>query len=509
MFGAIEATNADEALLAIVLANDADTAAIAGDPLELGLLQHASAQGLDIAGTRRAHERVAGRPFDSAWKFMRSTVETDGRRRSYFKGAPEVLLQRAALSAEEHAHWKQRADVWADEGYRVLGLAASEEEYEHGLRFLGLVMLWDPPRPEVPVAIRTAQAAGVRVLMVTGDHPGTARAVARVIGMPEGDVLTGPQVESMSRNQLREAVASASVFARVTPEHKLRIVEALKSRDEVVAMTGDGVNDAPAIKRADVGVAMGQRGSDVTREVADLVLLDDNFATIVNAIEEGRSIYENIRKFMRFLFSTNVALVLLVVTGTVLAYLSGLREISGAVLLPLTAIQLLWINFAGDGPPALALSLDRNAGVMSQRPRPASSPLLDRQSLTFILSTGAIKAFAGVALLCFLPVYGFSGSAARTAVFLFEAMAQIVFVYPARRLEGSVSRNVSLDIIVAVGIAVQILMVLLPGFRAPLGLTALPVPGLAVVAIAVLATSALAEIVNQLSRPGRRPNLRR
>ena len=202
------------------------------------------------------------------------------------------------------------------------------------------------------------------------------------------------------------AVREPTVFARVTPEHKLRMVDALKERGEIVAMTGDGVNDAPALKRSDVGVAMGERGSDVAREVADLVLLDDNFATIVAAIEEGRNIYENIQKFIRFLFSTNVALVILVVVGAIGASALDLRDAAGAILLPLTAVQLLWINIITDGPPALAIGFDRNEGVMDRPPRPPSSALLDRPSTSFILSTGVAKALVGLALLVTLPVLG-------------------------------------------------------------------------------------------------------
>jgi P-type Ca2+ transporter type 2C len=180
------------------------------------------------------------------------------------------------------------------------------------LSFLGLALLWDPPRQEVPEAIRQALAAGVRVVMVTGDHPATALSVANEVGIPPGRVVTGLDLETLSSEELSYAVKDANVFARVTPEDKLRLVEALKANGEIVAVTGDGVNDAPALKRSDVGVAMGLRGSDVSREVADLVLLDDNFATIVAAIKEGRNVYENIQKFIRFLFCANLALTLIV-----------------------------------------------------------------------------------------------------------------------------------------------------------------------------------------------------
>ena len=221
----------------------------------------------------------------------------------------------------------------------------------------------------------------------------------------------------------------------MTPEHKLRLVEALKDTGEIVAVTGDGVNDAPALKRSDVGVAMGQRGSDVSREVSDVVLLDDNFATIVAAIEEGRSIYENIQKFIRFFFSTDMALIALMTAGLALAFLLGLKDPAGGTfLLPLTAAQLLWINVVADGPPALALAFDRNPGVMSKPPRPPSARLLDAASLRFIVISGTAKAVGGIAFLGAMPQLGFSLDETRTSVFLYESMMQLVFVYPSRRI---------------------------------------------------------------------------
>ena len=230
---------------------------------------------------------------------------------------------------------------------------------------------------------------------------------------------------------MRDLVRHVNVFARVAPEHKLRLVEALKDNGEIVAVTGDGVNDAPALKRSDVGVAMGQRGSDVSREVADVVLLDDNFATIVAAIEEGRSIYENIQKFIRFFFSTDLALIALMTAGLAMAFLLGLKDPAGGTfLLPLTAVQLLWINVVADGPPALALAFDRNPGVMNKPPRPPRSKLLDAASLRFIIISGTSKAFGGIAFLGAMPQLGFSLDETRTSLFIYESMLQLVFAYP-------------------------------------------------------------------------------
>ncbi len=487
----------DEALKAMVLANDADLEAQAGDPLEIGLLEYAREQGADIGALRGAHPRQSLRPFDSAWKFMRVTVADADDRCSYLKGAPEILIARSRLDERERQEWLARADAAATEGFRVLALAQSADEQETELDLLGLALLWDPPRAEVPDAIRLAQAAGVRVVMITGDHPGTASAVARNIGMACTEVMTGAELDQLDAQQLQAAIRNIGVFARVSPEHKLRLVEILKANGEIVAMTGDGVNDAPALKRADVGIAMGQRGSDVTREVADLVLLDDNFATIVGAIEEGRSIYENIQKFIRFLFSTNVALVVLVLGGAILAYTQGLRDSAGLLLLPLTAIQLLWINFIADGPPALALALDRNPGVMLRPPRPANSTLLDAPSIRFIFSTGLIKAFTGLALLVFMPLYGYTGTVVRTAVFLFEACAQLVFAYPSRRVGHRPMNNPVLHVIVVLSLILQGLTIALPSLRNMLGLESLDLRALIIVLVAVTTTWLLAEWINR------------
>src|SRR5262249_11041847 len=223
-------------------------------------------------------------------KFMRVTVDEYGQLVSYLKGAPEVLLSRSRLSDDERRSWEEKAQAYAAEGFRVLALAWRKGEGDDRLIFLGLTLLWDPPRNEVPEAMRQARDAGLRVVMVTGDHPATALAVANEVSITPGRVLTGVDLETLSPTELSHAVKEANVFARVAPEDKLRLVEAFKANGEIVAVTGDGVNDAPALKRSDVSVAMGLRGSDVSREVADLVLLDDNFATIVAAIKEGRNI---------------------------------------------------------------------------------------------------------------------------------------------------------------------------------------------------------------------------
>jgi Ca2+-transporting ATPase len=303
----------------------------------------------------------------------------------------------------------------------------------------------------------------------------------------------------MTPEALRQAAGETNVFARVAPEHKLRLVEALKQSGEIVAMTGDGVNDAPALKRSDVGVAMGERGSDVSREVADLVLMDDNFASIVSAIEEGRSIYENIQKFIRFLFATNLAEILIVVGGAFGAVLMGLRDEAGAILLPLTAVQLLWVNIITDGPPALALGLDRNPGVMQERPRDPQAPLLDRESLRFILIVGGIKGLIGGALLVVMPLIEFSLLETRTAIFLHATIGQLFLAYPARRINASPQFNATLLLAVIAGVVVQLLTVLVPGLRLLLGLEPPTLELLTLVSAAVLLTWGAAEAYSRIA----------
>jgi Ca2+-transporting ATPase len=482
----VQTDDPQRALRAMVLANEAEPDTGAGDPLENGLFAYAREQGVDPIAVRQACARQSTRAFDGAWKYMRVTVAEPGDGVvSYLKGAPEVLLARCELPAQERRAWAARAEECATRGLRVLALAWARGEAEQGLGWLGLVLFWDPPRAEVPGAVQAARAAGVRVVMVTGDHPATAAAIARTIGIDAHDVATGAELDALAPGELRERLASTDVYARVTPEHKLQLVEALKERGEVVAMTGDGVNDAAALKRADVGVAMGRRGSDVSREVSDLVLLDDNFATIVSAIDEGRNIYENIQKSIHFLFSTNVSLVLLVSIGAIGSALLGLRDAEGALLVPLTAVQLLWINIISNGPPALAVGLDRTPGVMSRGPRASDSALLSRHALHFVLVTGSAKAALGLTLLMTLPVLGYSAEATRTAVFLFETIAQLAYVYPSRQLELRPLGNRVLNTIVVLSILLQPALVYLPATRELLALEPITLEAWAVLLAAV------------------------
>jgi len=484
------------ALVAMAVANDADHRSGAGDPVDLALFDAVRTRGGDPDRLRADRPRQGAVPFDSDAKFMSVTVEEGGRPITYLKGAPEVLVGRAGLPPAELAEWETRTRGLAEAGLRVLALA---REGSDGLELLGLVSLWDPPRAEVGASVASARAAGVRVVMITGDHPATAATVARAVGIESAPLLTGADLDTMAPGELERRVGGVAVFARVSPEHKLRIVAALQAAGEVVAVTGDGVNDAPALKRSDVGIAMGQRGSDVSREAADLVLLDDNFATIVAAIEEGRSIYENIQKFIRFLFSTNLSELLVVSLGALAAFFLNIRATDGSLLLPLTAAQLLWINLITDGAPALALGFDRNPGVMRRPPRDPREPLLDRRSLAFIGWSGLLKAGVALGLLWALPRFlDQSLEVSRTAGFVFMAAGQLVFAYPARRTELDPPTNPGLHLAVVAGFLLQALTVTV----APL-MTAFDTTGLTTVAavaagVAVVAAWAAAEGVGRL-----------
>jgi Ca2+-transporting ATPase len=489
----LDASDLPRAFAAIVLANDADLATGAGDPLELGLLRYAASHGADLHQLRRRHVVVDERPFDSAWKFSRVTVRDGAGVVSYVKGAPEVVFSRAVLPEAERESWREKADAYAREGFRVLAIAWADGQTEDRLSLIGLALFWDPPRAEVPGAVATALAAGIRVVMITGDHPTTALAVAHLIGIPGVRVLTGEDLDDYESAALTDAFAEVNVFARVRPEQKLQIVEALQAQGQIVAMTGDGVNDAPALKRSEVGVAMGQRGSDVSREVADIVLLDDNFATMVHAIEEGRGIYENIQKFLRFLFSTNLSEVLLVASGALLAFWLNLRDEVGNLMLPLTAAQILWINLLTDGLPALALAFDRTPGVMQQPPRPATSPLLDRPSVRFVVAAGTMKALLALGILGLVPWFGYSLGEARAATFHFMAVGQLLLTYPSRHTWMHPLPNAYLLAAVVAGIGIQIAAATVPAASRLLGNAAIPLELWGVVCVGALLAWGLAE----------------
>ena len=373
-----------------------------GDPTETALLHAAHDAGIDVIGLRRAAPRTGERPFDSDRKRM-STVHgpLDGRvpalapllqdaPLAFVKGAIDGLLDHASHVWQESGavaldhEWRERItaanQTMASEGMRVLGVAYRAlpdadalDVAEEDLTIIGLVGIIDPPREEVRDAVATCRAAGIRPIMITGDHPLTARAIAHDLGIGDSDrTLTGAELEHLDDVALDTALHEVSVFARVSPEHKLRIVRALQQQGHVVAMTGDGVNDAPALKRADIGVAMGITGTDVSKEAADMVLRDDNFATIVAAVEEGRVIYDNLRRFVSFAVAGNLGKIIVMLGWPIPYLLSGGQVDAAIALLPL---QLLWLNLMTDGLLGLSMGVEpAERGVMRRAPnRPGSS----------------------------------------------------------------------------------------------------------------------------------------
>ena len=393
---------------------------IIGDPTEGALLVVAEKAGIRYDDTWSKYTELSEISFDSARKRMTSICkDEDGSLWAFSKGAPEVLLPLCDRGYEygEICEFTERnrenvlaiSAGFAANALRVLAFAFrpvekelpewEPEKLERNLIFVGLVGMIDPARDEVKDAIRTCLDAGIRPIMITGDHELTARAIAVEVGLIERDaeVVTGKMIEKMSKEELREVVRNIDVYARVAPDHKLQIVNALKSHNEVVAMTGDGVNDAPAVKTADVGVSMGVRGADVTKEASDVILTDDNFATIVTAVEKGREIYSNIRKFVRFLLAANFDEIFLIFTIIII----GLP-------LPITPIQILWLNLATDGFPALALGVDPpEEGVMDRPPRKPGQKMMDRGMILFVVIAGFV-AFVAAAFvfLWSLTTYG-------------------------------------------------------------------------------------------------------
>jgi len=393
---------------------------VQGDPTEGALVVAARKAGLEDEALDARFERIGEVPFSSERKLM-TTIHTDRQKQerilAFTKGAPDILLGRCshelvgeesrALTPERRAEILRSNETLASEALRTLGVAFRllpagafeadevDERIERDLVFAGLIGMIDPPREEAKEAVARARTAGIRPMMITGDHPKTAAVIANELGISEsGRAVTGAELERMAEEMLDQTVREVSVYARVNPEHKLRIVKALQREGAIVAMTGDGVNDAPALKTADIGVAMGITGTDVSKQAADMVLADDNFATIVAAVEQGRAIFSNIRKFLRYLLSSNIGEVMTMFFGVLLAHAIGLRAEAGSpVVLPLLATQILWVNLVTDGAPALALGVDpADVDVMNDPPRPRDEAVITRSMWTGILFVGVVVA---------------------------------------------------------------------------------------------------------------------
>ncbi len=482
---------------------------VQGDPTEGALLVAARKAGLNGDALGRRFARVGEIPFSSARRLM-STVHTDaersGERVLFTKGAPDVLLQHCShelvgeapqpLSDTRRADLLKTNENLAGRALRTLGIAFRalparngthqdiDERAEHELVFAGVIGMIDPPRDEAREAVARAIRAGIRPMMITGDHPATARVIAVDLGMSiDGRAVTGTELDRTTDAALAPLVREVSVYARVNPEHKLRLVTALQRQGAIVAMTGDGVNDAPALKRADIGVAMGITGTDVSKQAADLVLADDNFASIVEAVEEGRAIFANIRKFLRYLLSSNIGEVITMFVGVLMAKAIGLRTDEESLVLPLLATQLLWINLVTDGAPALALGLDpADPGLMDRPPRATDEAVITRRTWGGIAAVGVIMAAGTLFVLDGSLPGGFVDGTgerryAQTMAFTTLMLFQVFNVFNARSEERSafsgLFTNRWLWISVGVSLALQGAVIYTPFLQQAFSTTAL------------------------------------
>ena len=451
---------------------------VIGDPMEGAMLVLAVKGGIDRETLSAQLPRVAEIPFDSAHKFMATLHRSRDRILLFVKGAPELVLERCEtwlggrvgeLEPQPLGHAERERILSAnagmgDQGLRVLAVASAsfpavkfnaEQDLfalVKNLTFVGLVGLMDPPRPEAKEAIVLCRRAGIEVKMITGDQQGTAAAIARELGL-HGRVMNGRELDSIEPDQLAESIEDIAVFARVAPEHKLKIIQALKSRGQIVAMTGDGVNDAPALKNAHIGVAMGVTGTEVAKEAATMVLTDDNFATIVGAVREGRTIYDNIVKFVRFQLSTNVGAI-------VTMFLAALLELPD----PFTPIQILWVNIIMDGPPAMALGLEpAQPEIMREKPRVPGADILTWSRLARVCFLGGIMVVGTLGVLIWSG-HRYGTAISLTMAFSTFVMFQVFNVFNARSEFSSTFsvgffRNRTLWIAVGMVALLQVLVV--------------------------------------------------
>jgi magnesium-transporting ATPase (P-type) len=468
-----------QALIEVVaVANDAQVVEedgqwkVAGEPTEGALRTLAHKAGFDTDG----HERHASIPFESANKFMATLNTTpSGQRRILLKGAPDRLLDRCPhelgvqgqIEPLDRPYWEAQIDRLSREGLRVLAAAARETHAGHAelsladveddMVFLGLVGITDPPRPEAIQAIAACRGAGIRVKMITGDHAGTARAIGSEMGLGDASgltVITGAELDAADEATLQTLAQRGDIFARTSPEHKLRLVQALQASGEVVAMTGDGVNDAPALKRADVGVAMGIKGTEATKEAADIVLADDNFATIAHAIEEGRTIYDNLRKAILFILPTNGAQGLVMLAAVVFG-----------LTLPLTPVQILWVNMVVAVTLALALAFEpAEPGVMQRPPRKPGTPIMGGAMLWRVAIVSLL--IGGATMLAFeVELWrGMELDVARTMAVNTLVIAQAFYLFNSRFLAASSLSRPHLFTNRAAWVAVGVLMLLQSAF---------------------------------------------
>jgi P-type Ca2+ transporter type 2C len=508
-----------ELLTAAALVNDAELLRdeaegdwrVKGDPTEGALIVAAAKAGVGVGNLAARFPRIDEIPFTSETKRM-TTLHADGRDTVAFtKGAPELILASCDLVRTEEGevalHAAAREEIiaasrlMAADALRVLAVArkhgSTRETAEKGMTFLGLIGMIDPPRPEAQAAIRKCRAAGIRPVMITGDHPVTAQAVARELGLfTDGRTVSGADLEKMDDARLEEEVQQIQVYARVSPAHKLRVVTALQKKGEVVAMTGDGVNDAPALKKADIGIAMGITGTPVSKEAAAMILTDDNFASIVSAVEEGRGIFDNIKKYLMYLLSSNIGEIGLM-AGAMLF----------ALPLPLSAVQILYVNLATDGLPALALAVDpQDADLMHRPPRDAGKGIFTRPVVTLIVVGGGWSTIVNLSLFAWARGSGRSDLEAMMMTFVSLVLIQFFKAYNFRSDRNSLLRdpfaNRWLNLAVLWEIPLLIVIVYLPALQKPFGTFPLSLGDWFLIAAASFSVCPVLEFAKWLERRG-------
>ncbi len=472
----------EELLKISVLCNNASIEnGLVGDPTETALLIAARKADLEKPDLEKKYPFITEIPFSSERKRM-TVVRKDGTSKiAYVKGAAETILERCSkkyqdgkisnLTKRDRGKILSANEEFSKQALRVLAFAykdvsnskLSEENIEKDLVFVGLMGMIDPPREEVAEAIKTCNKAGIRVVVITGDHANTAKAVAEKVGII-GDVITGEELDKLSEKQLAEISKKVSIYARVSPQHKTKILDALKKQNNIVAMTGDGVNDAPALKRADIGIAMGITGTDVAKEASDMVLKDDNFSSIVSAVKEGRSIYDNIKKFVQLLLSANIAEVLIIALSVFIGFQFG-----GQYAIPLTALQLLWINLITDGLPALALGIDPpDKNIMERKPRNPKEKILGKSMFVYIVIVGLL--ITGSVLYLFQINLSQGIDKARTIAFTSLVLFELFLTYAIRfDYKTKLLSNKYLFLAVVVSLALQLAVVYLQPLQVAFG----------------------------------------
>jgi len=492
--------------------NDAgDKWEVKGDPTEGALVVAAAKAGFVKAELDAQYPRLSEIPFTAETKRMITLHETDEGVVAYGKGAPEVIVQSCVRRLTERgeeplddargAEVLEVARLMAADALRVLAVAykrsASTEDAQNGMTLLGLVGMIDPPRPEARAAVRECEEAGIKVIMITGDHPLTAKAVADELGLSKhGRVVTGPELEVMDDAQLEQAVKSIEVCARVSPSHKLRVVTALQKSGQVVAMTGDGVNDAPALKKADIGIAMGITGTDVSKEAAAMTLIDDNFASIVAAVEEGRGIFSNIKKYLMYLLSSNIGEIGLMAGAT----LAGLP-------LPLSAVQILYVNLATDGLPALALAVDPpEEDLMKRPPRDSRTGIFTRPVVLLMLVGGVWSTIVNLSLFVWALNSGRSVHEAMTMTFVSLVLIQFFKAYNFRSDRHSVLRhpfaNKWLNIAIVWELVMLVLILYVPILERTFGTFGLTLTDWVIIVGASFTVSPVLELAKWMERRG-------